>query len=711
MAYLWAMERYALFCFFLLIFSGISAQQLSKVDFTHLKAELNVHPLEKEVTGELIFTFDILEETDSIFIDAQKMEFDNVEFNSEKIDFLNDGERLWILSDFKKSVNNKLSLTYAARPGQAMYFVGWKVDTSDLKEGERYDPQVWTQGQGKYTSHWLPSFDDVNEKLEFDLSIKFKKGFAVIANGNLLDANEVDTHFTRWEYDMTKPMSSYLVALAIGKYYKEDITSSSGIPVELYYYQDKEETVEHTYRYTQRIFDFFEEEIGVAYPWQNYKQVPVRDFLYSGMENTGTTIFSDAFVTDSIGFIDRNYIMVNAHELAHQWFGNMVTAVSGEHHWLQEGFSTYYALLAEREIFGEDYYYFKLFEFAQQLKELSDEGKGEALLTFKGSSLTYYQKGAWVLHILRERVGEEAFKQGVRNYLNKHQYKNVSTADFITEVEEASGEDLTGFVAQWLEQSAFSGTEALNSLKKSDFIKNYLEIAALKGLPLHSKRELLERALEFPVNEYVGQEVIYQISLEEPSEVMELYKKAFNTNNIFVRQAIAASMEKIPGDLKGRYEFLLEDDSYLTKEAAFYHLWMNFPQDRNKYLDKLKKTDGFLDKNIRILWLALNLATPDYESEHQKEVYQELSGYTATVYPFQVRQKAFEYLFQLNSFSKQNLKDLLQGSQHHVYRFQSFSREMITDLLKNEVYEKRFKSLMGESPAAQRKFLERLLEQ
>ncbi len=86
------------------------------------------------------------------------------------------------------------------------------------------------------------------------------------------------------------------------------------------------------------MFDFLEDEIGFPYPWQNYKQVPVHDFFYAGMENTSLTIFSDAFVVDSIGFNDRNYINVNAHELAHQWFGDLVTAKSGEHHWLQEGF-------------------------------------------------------------------------------------------------------------------------------------------------------------------------------------------------------------------------------------------------------------------------------------------------------------------------------------------------------------------------------------
>src|SRR5690606_8561022 len=157
-----------------------------------------------------------------------------------------------------------------------------------------------------------------------------------------------------------------------------------------------------------------EEEIGVSYPWQNYKQIPVKDFMYAGMENTTVTIFSDTYVIDSISFIDKNYVNVNAHELAHQWFGNLVTEESGTHHWLHEGFATYYALLAEKEIFGNDYYYWQLYQSSQQLIALSEQEKGESLLNPHASSLTFYEKGAWALHILRPIVGDEFFKVAVK---------------------------------------------------------------------------------------------------------------------------------------------------------------------------------------------------------------------------------------------------------------------------------------------------------
>src|SRR5699024_7328723 len=142
-----------------------------------------------------------------------------------------------------------------------------------------------------------------------------------------------------WHYQMQHPMSSYLVAVAVGQYKYRMTTSTSGVPIKLYYEPQYAQNAPWTYRYAKRIFDFLESEIGIPYPWANYKLIPVRNFLYAGMENTTATIFAESFMTDSIGFIDRNFVNVNAHELAHQWFGNSVTEVSSASHWLQEGFA------------------------------------------------------------------------------------------------------------------------------------------------------------------------------------------------------------------------------------------------------------------------------------------------------------------------------------------------------------------------------------
>ncbi|MGY3795768.1 M1 family metallopeptidase [Aquimarina sp. 433] len=653
----------------------------------------------KKIEGKVTYTFKVLQPVNSISIDAQKMQIMDVLLDGEKTAINYDFKKIKVGGNFFANSEHRIEIQYIAVPKKALYF---------LNDYQGKD-QIWTQGQGKYTSNWLPSFDDMNEKVEFDLVIHYDAEYEVIANGKLLQTQAVNDTIKRWEYDMQQPMSSYLLALAIGKYEKVVETSESGIPLEMYYYPNDKDKFESTYKHSKQLFDFLEKEIGYAFPWQNYKQIPVKDFLYAGMENTGTTIFSDAFVVDDIGFNDRNYINVNAHELAHQWFGDLVTETDGKHHWLQEGFATYYALLAEREIFGDDYFQYKLYESAEQLTEQSKADNATPLLDPKASSLTFYQRGAWALHALKDMIGADDFKTTVKQYLEKHQFGNVTTSDFIREAEQVSGQDLSDYQKIWLEAIVFPSQEALDILTKSPFIKRYLTLAGERTQPIAGKWGTLATALDFPINEYLGQEVIYQLEGDTSKESLGLFTKAFETNNIFVRQAIANTMSTIPRELKKQYESLLTDESYATIEPALYHLWANFPSDRTSYLEQTKGVIGFHDKNVRILWLVLALSTQEYQPEKHQEFYKELSSYSSPVHHFSTRENAFTYLESLQAFSEQSLVDLVDGAVHHNWRFRNFCRKVLDNLLKNSAYQKKYVDLKNNLPKRQQEFLEKKL--
>ncbi|MEX0996481.1 MAG: M1 family metallopeptidase [Flavobacteriaceae bacterium] len=682
--------RILILCFFSVVIAF--GQQSQIVDFKELKADITLFPKEKKVSGTLHYTFKTLQKTDSVFLDAKQMKVQSSEYSQTKVSYKATDDKIWLKHSFEANKEYAISFYYEAFPKQAMYF---------------FEDQVWTQGQGKYTSHWLPSIDDVNDKIIFNLSITAPAEFVVLANGRLEKQSPIINDQKQWKYTMNNPMSSYLVAIAMGNFENQSETSSSGIPLQYHYTPENESKVEPTYRYTKRMFDFLEEEIGVGYPWENYKQVPVRDFLYAGMENTTLTIFSEAFVVDSIGFVDRNYVNVNAHELAHQWFGNLVTAESSEHHWLQEGFSTYYALLAEREIFGEDYYYWKLYQSAEQLTELSEQGKGEPIVKAGASSLTYYQKGAWALHILNERAGNLVFKQAVGNFLNKYKFGSATTDDFLNEITLLNGDDLQWFKDDWLYQGAFRSSQALESLRKSPFIENYLGLSAIANRPFSEKKEILSGFLNTPVNDYLGQAVVYQLADVPFGESQTLYKKAFESGNLFVRQAIAMSLEQIPPQLKTEYESLLDDASYMTREAALYFLWLNFPEERKKYLDKMNGVIGFQDKNIRQLWLTLAMVTEDYKNEEKPGYFNELSSYASTNYSFEIRQQAFQFLVGLDGFTNQNLKYLIDACMHHNWRFKNSSREILDELLKNEETKLQIVQLKNELPEIQRLWLDK----
>ncbi|WP_127845287.1 M1 family metallopeptidase [Psychroflexus aestuariivivens] len=682
--------------FFAVFTSTCFSQQIEIVDFKKINATIKIDTIQQKVSGTFEVEFEILKDTDSVFLDAKAMNLNEV--LSEKIKITTSADKIWFKNSFKAKETYQAKFKYECEPKQTLYFVGFNTYVSNNSS------QVWSQGQGKYTSHWLPSLDDMNDKIVFNINYAAPKNYEVIANG-ILNRKRQRNDFNLWEFEMKKPMSSYLVAVAMGDFIKFESQSISGnTPIGMYLSSQDKANFESTYKYHQQIFNILEDEIGVKYPWENFKQVPVRDFLYAGMENTTLNIFSEEFVVDEIGFNDRNFVNVQAHELAHQWFGNLVTETDSEHHWLHEGFATYYALLVEKEIFGDDYFYYKLYESAEQLKVLSDQGKGEKLLNSKASSLTFYQKGAWTLVILKNLVGEYVFNQAVKNYLEKHKFQNVKTEDFMSEVEALTQVPLDDFKKNWLNQSAFQSKETLEILEQNELIKKYLKLAALREIGLNEKKEFIDEALDFPVNDYLGQEAVYQLSGENLELAKPYYKKAFETNNIYVRQAIANSMTKIPKSLQSEYESLLTDESYVTIEKALLNLWQNFPENRHEYLDFTSDVIGFQDKNVRMLWLTLNLITSDYQPELEQEVFARLSQYTSPGYAYQIREHAFGYLYQINTFTFQNYLDLMEGVFHPVWRFRKFCRELLDTLNKDQVHANKLKSLVNQFSEKQKTF-------
>ncbi|MEC3964520.1 M1 family metallopeptidase [Flagellimonas halotolerans] len=686
---------------FFLFVQLLSAQIQDKVDFVRAEVLIEPTPSENLINGSVTYQFDVIEDVGSIYLDAIGLEFSSVFLDHTKIDFDYNGRKITIKKKLEKGGNHMLKLEYVAKPKQTVYFLGWD-------DGVRNNEQVWTQGQGKYTSHWLPSFDDMAEKVEFDLDIILKQNYTVIANGKLVKKDTLsDSKGYLWQFDMEKPMSSYLVGYAIADYNKKTIESSSGVPIELYYEPADFTKVEPTYRYSQQIFDFLENEIGVAYPWQNYKQVPVQDFLYAGMENTTCTIFSNQYVIDSTAFVDKNYVNVNAHELAHQWFGNLVTETSSEHHWLHEGFATFYAYLAEKDIFGEDYYYWQLLETANALQRFSGDDGGEALRNPNAGSLTFYEKGAWVLVMLRDRVGEGAFKKGVQNYLNKYAFKNVTIPNFIGEMEMVSNTDLEDFEKLWLENPEFPYDQVVAFLEEKNVsIKTYFELKNRMA----EKPENIEKILKRAWAKIKSNQLKENLVLDYGSKLsVDFLGDIIKSEGLKVRQAIILSQNKISGELQTDIEGLLKDKSYTTLEAALYRLWSDFPQNRSKYLNETDGITGFPNKNIRLLWLTLALVSPEYNSGVKPLYFDELSGYTGSEHHFETRLLAFQYLNNIGGFTDTTLKNLVEACNHHVWHFKKSARGILNDFLQSEGNTARIKSLYPLLSQQEKQYLEKTL--
>ena len=416
------------------------------VDFKHLKLSLSLDVEQKSVSGQVTHSFKVLQKSiDTLFLDAIRMEFKEVSIDGKALEFNANDEGITLFFEEPLSWNSEheLSINYSAKPKKGIYFIGWD------DESGRSRKQIWTQGQGIDNRHWIPMFDERNDLITTELLIEFDEKFQVLSNGVKLKEKTLSNQKKLWHYKMSKPHAPYLIMLGIGEYGIKEITSSSNVPMKLYYYLDQEDQYAPTYRYTKKLIDYLEDEIGVPYPWQSYAQIPVQDFMYGAMENTTATIFGDFYLIDERGFLDRNYVRVNAHELAHQWFGDMVTARSAAHHWLQESFATHYDMNFQRVAFGQDHFDWVRRNYTEQalnatLTDLKPIAHSQA------GTVRHYPKGAYVLEMLKYVLGREEFNAGIKHYLNTHAHSNVDSDDLLTAFHERLGKSLNWFWEQWV---------------------------------------------------------------------------------------------------------------------------------------------------------------------------------------------------------------------------------------------------------------------
>lgn len=416
------------------------------VDFTSLSLEVKFELEKSKVIGKVTHVFHALrEQVDMITLDAVDMDIVSVKSGKDALKFDYDNQYLTIHFNQPLLVQEQMTIeiAYSATPRKGIYFVGWNDTTNTSRK------QIWTQGQGIDNRHWIPLFDDMSDKVISQVSVTMPEAYEVLSNGKKLKEKSQKDGNKLWQYEISHPHPPYLIMLGIGEYEIEHRKSSSGVDIDLYYYPGEEHKVEPTYRYSVAMFDYFEKIFGVAYPWDSYAQIPVQEFMYGAMENTTATIFGDFYLVDSAEFLDRNYVRVNAHELAHQWFGDYVTARTSTHTWLQESFATHFDMVYQGVAFGDDYFDFVRRGYNQQALDASERDL-RPIAHSKAGTTRHYPKGAMVLNMLKYVVGEEQFNSTIQYYLKKHAYGTVDTEDFLIAFYENLGLPLDWFWEQWI---------------------------------------------------------------------------------------------------------------------------------------------------------------------------------------------------------------------------------------------------------------------
>lgn len=440
-------------------------------DFTKLVLEVSFAPKEGIVFGKAKYSFKPIQpDIDTLFMDAPEIKIDSVKLNGklQKWTTNSDGLIIYFNEKLNWNKNYSLDITYHAQPRKGLYFIGW----NDPKNLSR--KQIWTQGQGIDNRHWFPSYDGVNDRLITETVIAFDSNYTVISNGKLISKQKNSKGELVWHYAMSKPHVPYLVMLAIDKYSHKDVISKNGVVSRQYYYADMPETFEPTYKYSKELMDWMPEEFGVAYPWETYANVPVQDFMYGAMENTSATIYTDYYLQNAREALEHSYISTNAHELTHQWFGDLVTEWSATHHWLHENFATYYAKLFMKKISGEDTYeWIRRSEYEQGIS--ADNRDNFPIAHTNAGSARHYPKGSAVLGMLRYVVGDSIYKKTITYYLKKHQFGNADTHDFWRAFMECCGINLDWFFDEWILHSGYPNFEITRDTSNLNSIRFFVK--------------------------------------------------------------------------------------------------------------------------------------------------------------------------------------------------------------------------------------------
>ncbi len=674
-----------------------SPSQVELVDFKTADLKIDLDENSFQIKGEVNFDFEILQQTDSVFLDAKNLIQYQIELDGTPVSNPYNGKQIVLRQSFKPESTHTVKITFTSEPTKAFYFI-------DADRNGKWE-QAWTQGQGKYTSNWLPSLDDANDKLVWNIAVRAPDQLTALANGVLEKQKDGYRYYT-----MENPMSSYLVAIVCGRYEVMESETKSGVDFQQFFYPSDKAQAELIYQNSINLFVALEEEIGVNYPWEVYKQAPVKDFLYSGMENTTLTLFNDQFVVDSLGINDRNYTTVNAHEMAHHWFGNLVTAQSGKHHWLQEGFATYYALLAEKKLYGNEHFQVNLYEHVEALVRQEQNGGSAAVLDENASSLTFYQHGAWALHALQDLIGEIRFRESVKKYLLQYQFKTATTDDFLTIVEQVSEKDLSAFKQMWLESKEFPTMTAIEILRKDQFMQRYFELISMRERTFDNAYSFYKSVLKDPVSVDLVTEMVAQLQTRLDDRRFVLHKDAAALNIPEVNQMIALTATEVNEVNKDMMYDFLNAPSYLTRESTLYILWQNSIDKKKLLQDSREMWAGQVSPSLDLAWIAMALNTEGFKKEDQQVFLKRMQSYTSPKFSTVTRTAAFDYLLNLRAFSLENVQHLMMASLHHSWRFYKNSREVLRALNKDDSNTALINAALGSFEPADQEKLRRILD-
>lgn len=462
-----------------------------QVDYQHMRLEIDIPDMDtRRFTASETLRFEpIARPLRVLTLDAKRMDISDVVLASsgQAPTWTHDGEHLKIRFDppLQPGVAHDLRMSFVVTdPVDGLY---WSPSREAQPGRPARAAQLHTQGEPEMNSNWFICHDASNDRLTTELLVTVPEGYLVSSNGELtLQQTRGGRSTFHWKQD--KPHVSYLVTLVVGDFDVVDV-GSDRLPMPVYAPPGEGPNVEHTFAPTLDMVGVFEERLDEPYPWNKYANVVVWNFGWGGMENTSATTLYDTAVLDAKALQDANLDGLNSHELAHQWFGDLITCKSWEHIWLNEGFATYLeSLWLESRDGYDDGYLLDVYrnmrssaeddrldpsdEFAWMRPAMVSKVYGHPDDVFRKDA-NPYPKGASVLHMLRMRLGDEVYFQALQAYVDQYKFDSVETTDFRKMLERVSGLSLEQFFEQWCYRP---GTPELTVASEWDYERGELTI-------------------------------------------------------------------------------------------------------------------------------------------------------------------------------------------------------------------------------------------
>ncbi len=415
---------------------------------THLWFDVDQHRVRGEVAESVSALRDGVSELkfDSVDLDIQ-----NVTVDGKTARFSTSAGQLIVSLGHPASRGDhyEVLIQYNGQPKKGLYFILPDKSYPDQQ------PEIWTQGEAEDTRYYIPLYDYPNDRTTSEMMLTVPSKWITVSNGRLVGVKDESDGTKTWDWQQAEPLSTYLLSAIAGDFVERDDTWN-GVKLRYIVPRGEESKIDPTFARTKDMLQLFSSKLGVPYPWPQYAQTSVDEFTEGGMENTSATTLSvrDLVNPKLVPELRIGDDVVISHEMAHQWFGDLVTCKDWSNLWLNEGFATFFEHYWLEQHYGADeadYEFWRdqadwfaekrLFTVPVATRDFTDSSE------YAGN---IYTKGGWVLRMLREKLGDENFFAGLHNYLVTNRGQNVVTADLEKAIENATSINTDRFFHQWI---------------------------------------------------------------------------------------------------------------------------------------------------------------------------------------------------------------------------------------------------------------------